>query len=37
MTAPHRSTVICDSPSHQAGAAAWVHAGTGHPGIFEPY
>lgn len=33
----HRSTYVCDSPSHQAEASAWVEAGTGHPGVFAPF
>jgi hypothetical protein len=34
---PHASTVVCDSPTHQAEAAAWVKTFTGHLGVFTPY
>jgi hypothetical protein len=33
----HLSTVVCDSPSHQRQASAWVEAGTGHAGVFRPF
>jgi hypothetical protein len=31
---PHASTRVCDSPSHQDEARAWVHGITGHAGVF---
>lgn len=31
---PHASTHVCDSPSHQEEAHAWVHGHTGHAGVF---
>lgn len=33
----HASTHVCDSPSHQAEASAWVRGITGHDGVFEPF
>ena len=34
---PHASTVVCDSPSHQDEARAWVHGITGHAGVFRSF
>jgi hypothetical protein len=34
---PHASTHVCDSPSHQDQAAAWVHGITGHAGVFRTF
>lgn len=34
---PHASTHVCDSPSHQDEAAAWVHAITGNAGVFRTF
>ena len=34
---PHASTVVCDSPSHQDEARAWVHGITGHAGVFRRF
>jgi hypothetical protein len=33
----HASTVVCDSPSHQDEARAWVHGITGHAGVFRTF
>lgn len=33
----HASTVVCDSPSHQEEARAWVHSITGHAGVFRSF
>lgn len=33
----HASTYVCDSPSHQDQAAAWVHGITGHAGVFRTF
>lgn len=33
----HASTVICDSPSHQAEAQRWVYGITGHEGVFRTF
>ena len=33
----HASTVVCDSPSHQDEARAWVHGITGHAGVFRSF
>jgi len=32
-----RSTSVCDSPSHQAEAKAWVYAATGQAGVFRAF
>jgi hypothetical protein len=32
---PHASTHVCDSPSHQVEASAWVRSITGHDGVFQ--
>lgn len=34
---PHASTHVCDSPSHQDAARAWVHGITGHAGVFRTF
>ena len=34
---PHASTHVCDSPSHQDEARAWVHGLTGHAGVFRTF
>lgn len=34
---PHASTQVCDSPSHQDEARAWVQAITGHAGVFRTF
>ena len=31
------STIVCDSPSHQDEARAWVHGITGHAGVFRTF
>lgn len=33
----HASTRVCDSPSHQDDARAWVHGITGHAGVFRSF
>ena len=34
---PHASTHVCDSPSHQDEARAWVHGITGNAGVFRTF
>lgn len=34
---PHASTHVCDSPSHQDEARAWVHERTGNAGVFRTF
>ena len=33
----HASTVVCDSPSHQDEANAWVYSKTRHEGVFRTF
>lgn len=33
----HASTYVCANPEHQAEAALWVEAKTGHRGVFVPF
>lgn len=37
MAMSHASTYVCRDPQHQAEAAEWVRATTGHTGVFVPF